>query len=213
MHRYGAEWGISGGTEGLRVRSGIAIRQFPAPALFGAHQWHNAGMAVACTEKLEGFSIGNAAIAEGLTRATWPGRLQRLTRGPLVDLLPRGWELWLDGGHNAAAGEVLAAAARDWVDRPLDVVFGMLNTKDLSAFLRPVVPAIRSCASVAIPGEEASLSAAEAAQAARALLLRATPSDDVAAAIRTLISEAGRPGRILICGSLYLAGNILAQNV
>ena len=88
----------------------------------------------------------------------------------------------------------------------------MLNTKDLSAFLRPVAPVIRACASVAIPGEEASLSAEEAAQAARALLLRARPSEDVAAAIRNLVNDAERPGRILICGSLYLAGVILAQN-
>jgi dihydrofolate synthase/folylpolyglutamate synthase len=88
----------------------------------------------------------------------------------------------------------------------------MLNTKDVSAFLRPIAPAIRACTSVAIPGEEASLSAAEAAQAARALLLRATPSEDVATAIRTLVAGAEAPGRILICGSLYLAGVILAQN-
>lgn len=212
LHRYGAEWGVSGGVDGLRVRSGATIRQFPAPSLQGAHQLHNAGMAVACVEKLDGFEVGNAAIAEGLTKASWPGRLQRLTRGPLVELLPPGWELWLDGGHNAAAGEVLAAAARDWADRPLDLIFGMLNTKDLAAFLRPVAPAVRGCASVAIPGEEASLSAAEAAQAARALLLRATPSEDVAAAVRSLVEGAQAPGRILICGSLYLAGVILAQN-
>ncbi|MDD9926228.1 MAG: bifunctional folylpolyglutamate synthase/dihydrofolate synthase [Rhodospirillaceae bacterium] len=212
LHRYGAEWGVSGGSDGLRVRSGATIRQFPAPSLQGAHQLHNAGMAIACLEKLDGFDIGNAAIAEGLTNATWPGRLQRLRQGPLVELLPRGWELWLDGGHNAAAGEVLAAAARDWEDKPLDLIFGMLNTKDLSAFLRPVAPAIRACASVAIPGEEASLSAEEAAQDARALLLRARPSEDVAAAIRNLVNDAERPGRILICGSLYLAGVILAQN-
>jgi dihydrofolate synthase/folylpolyglutamate synthase len=212
LHRYGAEWGVSGGTEGLRVRSGATIRQFPAPSLQGAHQLHNAGMAIACLEKLDGFDVGDAAIAEGLTNATWPGRLQRLRQGPLVELLPKGWELWLDGGHNAAAGEVLAAAARDWEDKPLDLIFGMLNTKDLSAFLCPVVPAIRACVSVAIPGEEASLSAEEAAQAARALLLRARPSEDLAAAIRNLVNDAERPGRILICGSLYLAGFILAQN-
>jgi len=212
LHRYGAEWGVSGGSEGLRVRSGAAIRQFPAPALFGPHQLHNAGMAVACVEKLDGFAIGNAAIAAGLTQAVWPGRLQRLTRGPLVELLPPGWELWLDGGHNAAAGAVLATVARDWTDRPLDLVFGMLNTKDLRAFLHPVAPLVRATASVAIPGEDASLSAVEAAQAARALLLRAAPSDDVSAALRTLIEDAVEPGRILICGSLYLAGTILAQN-
>ena len=212
LHRYGAEWGVSGGPEGLRVRSGAAIRQFPAPVLFGPHQLHNAGMAVACVEKLDGFVIGNTAIAAGLTKAVWPGRLQQLTRGPLVELLPPGWELWLDGGHNVAAGEALAIAARDWTDRPLDLVFGLLNNKDLHAFLRPLAPLVRASASVTIPGEDASLSAADAAQAARALLLRAMPSDDVSAGIRTLIQDADEPGRILVCGSLYLAGTILAQN-
>ena len=212
LHRFGAEWDVSGGAEGLRVRSGAAIRQFSAPALFGPHQLHNAGMAVACVEKLDAFAISNAAIATGLTRAVWPGRLQQLTRGPLVELLPPGWELWLDGGHNAAAGEALATAARDWKDRPLDIVFGMLNTKDLAAFLRPLAPSVRASASVSIPGEEASLSAVEAAKAARALLLRAVPADDVSASIRSLIERADEPGRILICGSLYLAGTILAQN-
>ncbi len=212
VHRHGVEWGVSGGAEGLRVRSGVTIRQFPAPSLFGAHQLHNAGMAVACTEKLNGLGITNAAIAKGMTRAIWPGRLQRLTRGPLVELLPQGWELWLDGGHNPAAGKVLAEAARDWTDRPLDLVFGMLSTKDLAAFLKPIAPLVRASASVAIPGEEASLSASEAAQAARSVLLRATPSDDVSEAIRTLIVGVDEPGRILICGSLYLAGGILEQN-
>jgi len=212
LHRYGAEWVVSGGPDGLRVRSGATIRQLPSPVLQGAHQLHNAGMAVACVDKLEGFNIGNAAIAEGLTKASWPGRLQRLRRGPLVELLPSGWELWLDGGHNAAAGAALAAVARDWGDRPLDLVVGMLNTKDLAAFLRPVAPTVRALASVAIPGEEASLSAAEAAQAARDLLLRVIPSKDVAAAVRSLVEGAEAPGRILICGSLYLAGVILAHN-
>jgi len=212
LHRYGTEWVVSGGSEGLRVRSGATIRKFPPPVLQGAHQLHNAGMAVACVDKLEGFNIGNAAIAEGLTKALWPGRLQRLRRGPLVELLPSGWELWLDGGHNAAAGAAMAAVARDWGDLPLDLVFGMLNTKDLLAFLRPVAPTVRALASVAIPGEKASLSAAEAAQAARDLLLRATPSKDVATAVRSLVERADVPGRILICGSLYLAGVILAHN-
>jgi dihydrofolate synthase/folylpolyglutamate synthase len=169
-------------------------------------------MAVACVEKLEGFDISNVAIAEGLTRAIWPGRLQQLREGPLVELLPSGWELWLDGGHNAAAGLVLAEAARGWKDQPLDLIFGMLNTKDLGAFLRPMAPAVRASASVAIPGEGASLSALEAAQEARALQLWATPSEDVAAAILKLINDSDRPGRILICGSLYLAGAILSQN-
>jgi dihydrofolate synthase/folylpolyglutamate synthase len=212
ISRHRAEWGVSGGAEGIRVRFGSKIRQFPAPTLFGAHQFHNAGMAVACTEHLTGFGITNAAIAEGVTRAVWPGRLQRLTRGPLVDLLPSGWELWLDGGHNAAAGAVLAETARGWDDRPLDLVFGVLNSKDLQAFLTPVAPSVRAARSVSIPGEEASLTADQAAEGARAAHLRALPARDVEAAIVSLLEDGGAPSRILICGSLYLAGAILARN-
>lgn len=212
LHRYGAEWGVSGSAEGLRVRTGATIRQFPAPALHGSHQYHNAGMAVACAGLLEGFEIGNAAIAAGLTDVDWPGRLQRLTRGPLVELLPPGWELWLDGGHNASAGAALAEAARDWDDRPLDLIFGMLANKELRAFLKPVAQSVRNSAAVEIPGEESSLTAADAAQQARAVLLRPTPSEDVTAAIQALTDGDAAPGRILICGSLYLAGTVLAHN-
>ncbi|NKB55768.1 MAG: bifunctional folylpolyglutamate synthase/dihydrofolate synthase [Alphaproteobacteria bacterium] len=212
LFRLGADWGVSGGVDGIRYRSGPTIRQFPVPALLGAHQYHNAAMAIACTEKLEGFGITNAAIAKGLTQVVWPGRLQRLLSGPLVDLLPPGWELWLDGGHNAAAGKVLAEVAREWVNRPLDLVFGVLNTKDLRALLAPVARSVRASRSISIPGEEASLSAEEAAQGARAARLRAQPAADLVDAVQGLVTAADEPGRILICGSLYLAGVVLAQN-
>ncbi len=210
--RHGAEWGVSGGVEGIRVRYGSKIRQFPAPALFGAHQFHNAGMAVACTENLTGFGISSAAIAEGLTKVVWPGRMQQLTRGPLVDLLPSGWELWLDGGHNAAAGVVLAETAKDWGEKPLDLIFGMLNTKDLQAFLGPVAPAVRASCAVTIPGEEASVTAVQAAKDARKVYLRSEPAESIESAVLSLIQNKVAPARILICGSLYLAGTILAQN-
>ena len=212
LFRHGADWGVSGSEDGVRVRFGTVIRQFPAPALFGPHQFHNAAMAVACAEKLEDFEISNAAIAEGLTRAVWPGRMQRLVRGPLVDLLPLGWELWLDGGHNASAGAMLAEIAREWDDRPLDLVFGMLNTKDLRAILQPISRYVRASRSIAIPGEAASLSAEEAANAARTAQLRAEPAHDPETAIRAFVEESSEPARILICGSLYLVGSILAQN-
>ncbi len=210
--RHGAEWGVSGGGEGIRVRSGSKIRQFPSPALFGVHQFHNAGMAVACTERLEGFGITSSAIAEGLTNVVWPGRLQRLTRGPLVELLPAGWELWLDGGHNEAAGAVLAEAAKGWADRPLDLIFGMLNSKDLRRFLGPIAPSVRASRSVAIPGEEASVTAEDAAKGARDVHLRPSPEKNIEAAILSLVKSRDAPGRIMICGSLYLAGGVLAHN-
>jgi dihydrofolate synthase/folylpolyglutamate synthase len=193
-------------------REGATRLDLPAPALGGPHQIDNAGIAIACAKRLAGFDLDDDAIARGLTGVVWPARLQRLERGPLPASLPAGWELWLDGGHNEAAGEALAETARQWSDRPLDLVFGMLGNKDLVAFLRPIAPSVRASASVSIPGEESSLTAADAAAAARAAYLRTKPADELDDAIRALVAQADQPGRILICGSLYLAGVVLALN-
>jgi dihydrofolate synthase/folylpolyglutamate synthase len=178
----------------------------------GAHQIHNAGLAIACTEFLKGFKITNAAIAEGVRSVEWPGRLQRLRGGPLVTQLPVGCEVWLDGGHNAAAGEALAAMIRDWDDRPIHVILGMLNSKDDKGFLRPLAPFITTMQTVAIPGEAASISAEDAAKGARALYIKAAAAPNLEAAARNLSQDINGPARVLICGSLYLAGVVLAQN-
>ena len=146
-----------------------------------------------------------------MERAEWPGRLQRLTTGRLVDLLPPGWELWLDGGHNAAAGEALADELRTWDDRPLHLIYGMLNTKGAQGFLLPLAPLADSLRAIEIPGEPASLSAEEAAQEAASAGVRAETSPGVEAALRDIVAQDG-PARVLICGSLYLAGHVLAEN-
>ena len=210
--RHGVEWGVADAADGVRVRMGANFRQFPAPALHGPHQRHNAGMAVACLENLPGFGVTNQAIATGLTRTVWPGRLQRLTGGPLVSILPAGWELWLDGGHNAAAGAALAEMARTWRDRPLHLVLGMLDTKDTGSFLRPLADYAKSAYCVAIAGEAASQSAEQIASAARAAHIRAIPAENLAQAINGIVAAESAPARILICGSLYLAGAVLSRN-
>jgi dihydrofolate synthase/folylpolyglutamate synthase len=156
-------------------------------------------------------SLPDAAILEGVRRAEWPARLQRLTQGPLAASLPAGWELWLDGGHNPAAGEALARMAADWRDEPLDLVVGMLNTKDSLGFLGPLAGVARSLRAVAIPGEANSLTAEQVAATARAEGLEATPAATVAEAVAELARLPG-PARLLICGSLYLAGTVLAEN-
>ena len=112
------------------------------------------------SNSLDGFSLPAEAIAAGLRRIDWPARLQRLTRGPLAETLPPGWELWLDGGHNPGAGQVLAEAAASWRDRPLYLVVGMLNTKDAGGFLAPLAPHARALYALTIPGEENALPAA-----------------------------------------------------
>jgi len=217
LSRHGAEWGATAVSDGVRVRLGANIRQFPTPSLHGPHQAHNAGMAVACLDKLPGFGVTNQAIATGLTQTVWPGRMQRLTGGPLVSMLPAGWELWLDGGHNAAAGAVLAEIARGWRDRPLHLVVGMLNSKDTTEFLRPLANYARSAHTVAIPGEAASQTAEQIAAAARKAHIKAVPAENLDRAVADIVSMDtvsvdSAPARILICGSLYLAGIVLARH-
>ena len=212
LYRMGTEWTARAAAGRLVFEAGGETRSFPLPALPGPHQIANAGLAIACLDKLEGFDVDDAAISEGLAGVDWPARVQRLTSGPLVEMLPDGWELWLDGGHNAAAGETLAAVARDWDTAPLHLVFGMLDSKVPADFLRPLAVRVAGLQAVAIPDEPASLSAAAAADAARSLGITAAPAESGAAAVAAIRDAATAPGRILICGSLYLAGQVLAEN-
>lgn len=207
------EWSVTPrGEGGFRFESGARRLDLPPPGLLGAHQFINAGVAVASLDGLP-FTVSDEAVAKGLSGVEWPGRLQRLTRGPLVERLPAGWELWLDGGHNDSAGEVLATQAAVWGDRPLLAVFGMLTTKRPDEFLAPLSAHVARLRGVHIPGEEASLSAEAAAEAARRVGIGdSAAAGSVAAALDALIEAEAGPVRVLICGSLYLAGSVLAEN-
>jgi dihydrofolate synthase/folylpolyglutamate synthase len=211
LYRFGAEWRAVPSENGMRYEGRNWRLELPAPSLIGRHQIDNAGTAIACLENLEGFAISPQAIADGLKRIEWPARLQLLVRGPLVAALPAGAELWLDGGHNPGCGEVLAEAAAGWHDRPLDLVVGMLKTKDAAGFLRPLAPYARSLCAVTIPGEENPLPAEAIVAAARAVGLAAQSAPSVAAAIAEIAAGGGAP-RVVICGSLHLAGRVLAEN-
>lgn len=212
LHRLGVEWQLEPWGAGFRFSSAARTLDLPAPALPGRHQFDNAGTAIACLEKLEGFAVPEAAIRRGLAEVDWPARLQRLTRGPLVEALRPGDELWLDGGHNEDCGLALAGWAGGLRDgKPLHLVFGMLTTKDAGGFLRPLAPHAASAQAVAIEGHPA-YPAAAAADIARGLGLEAAPRADVAAALAALCAAHPAPLRILICGSLYLAGLVLAEN-
>ena len=210
LFRFGHEWRSAETETGLRYEGRRWRLDLPAPALLGPHQYDNAGTALAALDCLAGFDFTPQALAEGMRSVEWPARLERLRRGALVDLLPSGWELWLDGGHNQAGGEALGVMARRWQDRPLKLVFGMLESHDAEAFLRPLAPFVAGAVTVAVPDEASSRSAENAAAAAAAVGIDAEPAADTAMAIRRV--AIGAPGRVLICGSLYLAGSVLAQN-
>ena len=214
LSRAGAEWTAEPSENGMIYRDATRRLELPRPGLAGLHQVQNAAAAIACLPHVP-LPVDAAAIAAGLGTVEWPARLQRLTRGPLADTLERlagrRAELWLDGGHNPGAGEVLGDAARAWNDLPLHLVFGMLNTKDGVGFLKPLAPYVESIRAVAVPEEAASLSAGEAAELARQAGHEAQPAVTVEAAIAELARNSG-PCRILICGSLYLAGTVLSNN-
>jgi dihydrofolate synthase/folylpolyglutamate synthase len=219
LSRFGREWfAAADGEEGMLFRTGSGEEwRLPRPALLGAHQIDNAGTALACLPWLKGFTVDESAMRRGLVTVEWPARMQRLTKGPLAGMLPASWELWLDGGHNGAGGQAIAGIVADWRrsgdDRPLHLVFGMLESKVPVDFLRPLVPLVHDVYAVAIPGAHASLTPEQAAAAARAAGIEAHPVDSVSAALAAAIhASEGRPGKVLICGSLYLAGAVLAEN-
>mgnify|MGYP003482038842 CR=1 FL=1 len=142
----------------------------------------------------------------------WPPRCRRLAGGPRFEALPAGWELYLDGGHNPGAAEVLARQLALWRDRPLHLIYGMLTTKDAAGFLAPLAPFAADLHAVAIAGETHTMSAETAAQAARAAGIKAEAANSPGDALSKIIARARAPSRILICGSLYLAGQVLREN-
>jgi len=209
---YGRDWRVAGTPSGFRYEGPGRSIDLPPPALLGRHQWMNAGAAITMLDAAGTFIVDDDALRRGLAAVEWPGRLQRLTRGPLAAMLPPGWELWLDGAHNDSGGEVLGAQAASWSDRPLDLVFGVRAEKIPADVLQPLAPYASRLRAVAIPGDPAALSASEAAAAAQGVGIKdATAAESVSNAIASLASAPG-PRRILICGSLYLAGAVLADN-
>ena len=204
---HGQHWQVWEERGRLVFQDEHGLMDLPLPNLPGAHQIGNAGMAIAGLRHL-GFD--EAACEAAVTTAFWPARMQRLRSGPLVESAP-GIELWLDGGHNPAAGDALATHLASLPARPTYLICGMLNTKDIAGFLRPLAPHAVSLDAVSIPGEAATLPAETTAEVARSVGMTAHADADVAGALARIAAEAPE-ARVLICGSLYLAGRILREN-
>ena len=185
------------------------LLDLPLPALPGHHQIGNAGNAIAVLRAIQDQRITDAHIAEGLKSVSWPARLQRLKNGALSSLIHDASELWLDGGHNADAGVVLADALRAMPKKPLVIIWGMLNTKDATQFFRPLAALADHVVTLSIPNEPNAIPADQLADTVRSLGAEATTTTDVTDAVRQA-SSLKSAARILICGSLYLAGHVLA---
>lgn len=212
----GEDWTATEERGRLVYEDATGLLDLPAPRLFGRHQFENAGLAIAALRTLKRFWIPPAAFERGVTRAEWPARLHRLATGPLVDQAPDGSEVWLDGGHNPDGGRAVAAALADLeerVSRPLVLIVGMLATKDCAGFLRNFTGLARRLIAVPVPDADKGLSAEALADAARAIGLPATSRDNLAEAFDAARKlDLDPPPRILITGSLYLAGAVLREN-
>ena len=204
---HGQHWNVAVERGRLVFQDETGLLDLPMPSLPGPHQVMNAGSSLAALRQL---GATEAACEAAVRDAFWPARMQRLDRGPLVELDGRA-EIWLDGGHNPAAGEALARTLAALPARPTHLVCGMLNTKDIRGYLRPLATVAQSLTGVTIPGQEATLSGAETARIAAEVGMEATTAPDVGAAISAICSRAPGP-RILICGSLYFAGHVLRQS-
>ena len=213
IFRAGREWKAWREPDGrLGYESAKGKRLLPKPGLLGDYQYPNAGTAIAVLEACPQIRVPDAAIAEGLVSVRWPARLQRLSKGPLVSALPSGWVIWLDGTHNAGGAEVVAATMRTWPRRPLHIVFATQKQRQPQPIFRPFLGLVDSVHGVPIPDLPSSHDPETIAAAARELGLPGTASPSVAAAIADIVAKGGATGRILICGSLYLAGSVLAEN-
>ncbi len=212
LHTHGRDWRVEISADGFRLHDGDTDLALPPPSLPGAHQIANAASAAICARRLDGLTIDADAIATGIAGAVWPARLQRLGLGKLAARLGPGWELWLDGGHNRAAAEALAPELAGWGDRPLFLVFGALDRRDPAEFLAPLAPYVTALQAVAIPDEATSLGAEALRDAANDAGLQARAANSLAEALDSIAQAEPAGGRVLICGSLYLAGAVLAQN-
>ena len=216
LHAAGQQWHVGVERGRLVYQDERGLMDLAAPKLFGRHQFDNAGLAIATLRAIDAFKIGMPAFEAGIVNAEWPARMQRLVAGALVDQGPKGCEIWLDGGHNAEGGRVAAAALGDLeerVSRPLVVIAGMMANKDAGAFLANFAGLTRHIIAVPIPGRDNAMPPDRLADAARALGMRVENAASVEAALHALSRLAYEvPPRILITGSLYLAGHVLAIN-
>ena len=204
---YGQQWSVSEERGRLIYQDENGLLDLPLPNLPGPFQIFNAGAAIAA---LRALGKDQAACEAAVTSAFWPARMQRLRFGPLVEAAPEV-EVWLDGGHNPAGGAAVAETLARMPARETHLICGMLNTKDVRGYMRPLAPHVTRLHAVSIPGEKNTLPAEATCEAATAVGIKAVTAASVAAALAQIVADCPT-ARVLICGSLYLAGGVLREN-
>ena len=214
---FGEDWNISPANKQLIFEMGSERRIIPRPNLLGDHQIQNAGCALASVKLLNSqFPVSPQEIDMGLVNINWPARLQKLKEGALIENLSEDVEIWIDGGHNQGAAKAIASTLRDWRDESPEIsihmIFGALNSRSPQNFLQYFTNVIDTIRTVNIPREANALSASEIEIAAIECGLEAYPAKGISPAITDIIFNSSGKRRILICGSLYLAGAALREN-
>ncbi len=212
---HGRQWDVYAQAGRLVYQDEAGLLDLPLPRLHGRFQHDNAGTALAALRHLPGFEFDEGELAAGLTHAVWPGRMQLLGHGPLAEMAGEDAELWLDGGHNAAAGACLAATLAEMADRaakPVVLVCAMLARKQAQAFFAPFAGLVQQVITLPVPGSENGYTPEELAQLAGEAGLAAIPSASLDAALRLSGQRVPGARRVLITGSLYLAGHVLQRN-
>ncbi len=202
-------WNFAATADGFIFDDGEASIDLPRPSLAGKHQLMNAATAVAAIECMPHFEFRYKDIIAGLTNAVWPARLERIERGVIADMLPLGWELWLDGAHNPAGAEMLALmASEEWADRPLFLINGRTKGRDLQGFLQPFVGKVQGVVAVPVLCEPKTEDPNTIAEVAVALGLPVIVCGSIHEAVKYCLTQCSGPARILTTGSLYLAADV-----
>lgn len=188
---------------------GMDDLMLPLPSLPGEHQIVNAATAISALNLLPDIKITEQNIKDGLTKAKWPGRLQKINHGELVNSLPQGWELWLDGAHNPSSAQSLSKQMEKWQDKPLYAICGITRGRDPKSLFEFFVPYLTAMVATNVETEPSALDPKVIADAANALNIKATTEDSLIESIDYIVGHSKEPARIIICGSLYLVSDAL----
>ena len=212
LYMQDEDWSAYEKSDSLFYSSPTSSWKLPRPNLLGSHQINNCGLAIAALERCPKFQISGKHFEKGVSSAFWPGRLQHLKNSPLISRFSSCWELWLDGGHNPEAGRILSEYIyKNWTEKPLYVICGMIDSKDCKSYLSNFSNHVKVLYTVTIPNQTSSVKASKLALIGESLGLITEAASSPKIAIEKIYSSGPISGRILICGSLYLAGAILAE--
>jgi dihydrofolate synthase/folylpolyglutamate synthase len=210
---FGYDWIVEKTSNGMAFKSTLLdIPDLPMPSLKGDHQIINSGTAIAAMIALQGFKIDESAIRQGLQTAKWPARMQPITNGSLTGLLPGGWEIWVDGAHNEAGAQVLACALDDLAEKPTYLICGFTKGRSVARFLSHLKGKAEAVCAVTIQTEPNAQNADDIAADAAAIGFAASHFEGIEEALQFISNQSKYVGRVVFCGSLYLASDAMRIN-